>query len=359
MKRTLALGLILLAVSALAVVTYPSNSVPIRGSLGQNETVIYVTTPPPAGSYGASLISGNQPISSDVYLEPCYVTADGTSNTVTVQRASTSAVTAATWTVTGPLSYLRRVHPGSPASRLLWYATVTPTATNTGSPTSTSTPNGTQTNAPTATPTPHSVGNIFTNNIFGVISGVGGGVDVSHPLAQYSPGGTYPTFNGTWRLGTGQFKDNFQIFGKQIYFSLAEDFTIDSDNGTHILKYDRTEQPTTAYVEGFSVENHGQTAKWFSVNVDVEATTTPTPGYNDRTGAMFHNQPVNYVPTPKYADQAVNKSYADGLRVKRSAVNPVTLVPAYDYELVPNSAGTSMFMGIASPTPVWKNWPLN
>lgn len=284
-------------------------------------------------------------------------------------------------------------------------------------PTATDTPNNTQTLVLTAvvattsptltcTVTPHFEGRIFANGIYS--SGLGAGESVSsttHKFMEYYPN----TFGKSlWRIGSTAFSDALQIFtgnntdtGIGLYFSNTSKEVHDVDQGMHILHYQDVELPGNGHVEAFSVNNHADTDKIFSVNVEAEPTQTQTPGYNDRKGLMCHNLPINYLPTPSENDQSANKAYVDAYYnaiatpayrydtvatpvvaiatafpavqtaltpciavatafpaiathdVMRSATDPTTLLAAKYGEIVQNAAGTTVLIAVGVPTYSW------
>lgn len=132
----------------------PSNSVSLSSNVDNAQTVVFVASPIPSGSYGATLFSGNVPWNSglDQYIEPVCVVGSGSAS-VTVSRGTVATVNAqSTWTVNSPKSGLIKVHGIEP--QILYYvATIVSTPTATISPTITNTPTFTSTASQTPTPT--------------------------------------------------------------------------------------------------------------------------------------------------------------------------------------------------------------
>jgi hypothetical protein len=133
----------------------PSNSVSLSSGVDNSQTIISVASPIPAGSYGATLFSGNVPYNSgqDQYIEPVWVSGHGVS-AVTVSRGTIATVNAqGTWTIQSPKSGLIKTHGITTEPQLLYYvATMVNTPTITPTPTITQTPSYTYTSTQTPVP---------------------------------------------------------------------------------------------------------------------------------------------------------------------------------------------------------------
>lgn len=265
----------------------PSNSVSLSSNVDNAQTVVFVASPIPSGSYGATLFSGNVPWNSglDQYIEPIWVVGSGSSS-VTVSRGTVATVNAqSTWTVNSPKSGLIKVHGIEP--QILYYvATMVSTPTATISPTITNTPSFTM----TATPWPTmavNVGNIPGSALtIWNLNGGSGDESVSlsgtpGPLAVTTPGGKAVVVSDLNIPG------NLSIGGHISGWLSADDIS------------------TSNIVDGSGLNLVGNSGTGPTLGNTFENTLI------NGLSVSFGMNPVRGVPTPAYADSAANKTYVD------------------------------------------------